>query len=126
MITTTPAKIGLAMGAVNSLLSAKLPVKAAYSLGKLARACQVEMECFTKARNKIFTDAGCKIEGKNFVHEDPAKLAEAVKTADELGEVEVQINALPLDLEQFKDCEVPGNGFYALDWAMKPETATAE
>lgn len=121
-IKTTPATIALAIGSLTALMGAKLPVKAAYTVSKLARACDAELETYNAARAKIFTDAGCVVEGTQYVHKtDPTKLAEAIKQGDELGTVECELNALPLDIEQFKDCDVPGNAFYGLDWAMKPE-----
>lgn len=124
MIKTTPKQISESMDAVNALLGAKLPAKAAYSVSRLARACQSEMETFTKARQKIFIDAGCTEKDKKYVHQDPAKLDAAVKESEELAGVEVELNALVLDLDQFNDADVPGNAFYALDWAMKPADAT--
>lgn len=122
---TTPRKIGEAMGAINALLSSKLPVKASYSVSKLARACQVELEDFGKAREKIFTEAGCTVDeaSKKFVHDDKATLDKAVADADELSDTEVEINALPLDVELFGNAEVPGHAFLGLDWALKPEAA---
>lgn len=127
-IKTTPKQIGEAMFAIGQLQGAKsVPVKAAYAVGKLARACQAEMDDYRKAREKIFTDAGCTVDEKTqqYTHADAAVLKATIKSADELTDAEVEINALPLDIELFKDCEVPGGSFLGLDWAMKPETAAA-
>lgn len=122
MIKTTLDDISKSMEAIGLLLGAKLPAKAAYGVSKLARACRAEMDEYEQRRTKVFEDAGCTVKDSNFVHEDPTVLAAAIKEATELRSSECEINALPLDIEQFKDVEVPGNGFFGLDWAMKSES----
>lgn len=124
-IKTTPKKIGEANAAITALLGAKLPVKAAYAVSKLGKACQAEMEDFSKAREKIFTDAGCTVRDNKYHHDEKEKLDAAIKLADELSDAEVEIAALPLDIEQFGNAELPGHAFLGLDWAMKPEPEAA-
>lgn len=130
-----------AMPSVQALMSASLPVKAAYAVGKLARAMQGEFEDFNKAREKLFKDAGCFLEkaengmqewkhlGKKGVDGAADATGDSIVSGivkqvnEELLEGEVELNALPLDIEAFKEAAVPGNAFYGLDWAMKPEVA---
>lgn len=131
MIKTTPKQIGESQMAVIALLNSRLPVKAAYSVSKLARACDVEMQQYNMAREKIFMGAGCTvitteevIKGEkktisNYTHVDSEQLAQCIKDGDELATTPVEINALPLDLEQFGEAELPGSAFYGLEWAMK-------
>lgn len=122
MIKTTPKKIMEGMPGLNALLQAKLPVKAKYSVSKLGRACQEELETFEKTREKIFTDAGCVKGETKWTHPDgPDAVQTATKEVDELAGVEVEINALPLDLEQFGNGDIEGPAFYGLDWAMKAD-----
>lgn len=128
----TLKQINEGSGALNLLMGAKLPVKAAYAVSKLAKLCQNEMEHFGKQREKHFEDAGCKIEvtgkdkegneTKEYVHPDgKEKIDAVVKEVEEMMDAEVEISALPLDLEQFKDVELPGAAFFGLDWAMKKD-----
>lgn len=129
MIKTTLKNVMQAMPCIDLLMAAKLPVKAAYAVGKLGRACAPEAEAFNRERDKIFAEAGCTIEDKGadahgnerrqWVHSEPEKLAVALKQADELLTQEVELNALPLDLEQFGNADVPGAAFFGLGWAMK-------
>lgn len=110
--------------AVQLLLESKLPAKAAYAVSKLAAACLQELQDYQAARAKIFTDGGCVVDAnrKEWVHPDgKERRDEAVKQADELLGATVTLNVTPLDLEQFKDVEVPGGAFFALDWAMKAD-----
>lgn len=121
MIKTTPDQIAKSVAAINMLLSMKLPAKAAYAVSKLARVCKEENDAFDRDRAKVFEDAGCTVKDSNYVHEtDPAKLEEAIQAAQERRMVDCEINALPLDIEHFKDVELPGDVFLSLDWAMKP------
>ena len=81
-----------------------------------------EMEQYNAARTRIFNDAGCVIEGEKYVHkDDPAVVEKCVKEADELLAAEVEINALPLDIDAFGNAELQGAAFFALEWAMKQE-----
>ena len=135
MIKTSPKQIAICMGSLEALMGAKLPVKATYAVGKLARACHAAMETYNKDRQKEFEDAGCKtvIKGKNpdgsdrEVYEHPeddeakTKLKAVQKKTEEMAEVEIEVNALPLDLAQFGDVDLPGNALYGLDWAVKAE-----
>lgn len=124
MIKATPKKITEGLAALNLMMSpsVKLPAKAAYGLGKLAKACNAEMKDYGEARNKVFEQHGCTLKGpegkQEWTHEDPEKLKAAIAEADQLADVEVELNAIPLDLEQFGNAEVPG-AFFGLDWAMK-------
>jgi hypothetical protein len=119
-----------ALPALQQLMSAKLPAKAAYAVSKLATTCQKEANHYNAMRTKCFEDAGCKIEGDEWIHpDDPRendkpmkekpKRDEVVKHTEEMLDTTVSINVLPLDLEQFKDAEIPGGAFFSLDWAMK-------
>lgn len=123
MITTTIKELREAQPCITMLLNARLPVKAAYAVSKLARACNPELEQFGKAAEKIFTEAGCTLTGdgdkKEWTHKDKAILEKAIADVDELMTVAVELNALPLDLEQFGTAELPGAAFLMLDWAMK-------
>lgn len=130
MLNTTLKQIMDANAALSILLGAKLPVKASYSVSKLAKACASEMEDYNKKREKMFGDAGCVLvttgknddgsEKKEYQHpDDKAKLDAVVKEIEELQGVEVEINALALDLDQFGSADVQGAAFYGLDWAMK-------
>ena len=121
------------------LLSTKrLPAKASYSVSKLADACQAESQTFDKARQKLFSDAGCtikvtkisvvdedgkpkEIERSEWVHDDPAAFDAVKEQAMQLETMEVEINALLLDIDQFGSAELPGNAFTGLDWAVKKE-----
>jgi hypothetical protein len=121
MIKATIKQILNGNAGINSLLAAKLPVKAKYAVCKLADAMTVEMERYNKARAKIFEDAGCIAADNYYTHNDKDALVRATAEAAELTEAEVEINALPLDLEQFGNAEIEGPGFYGLDFAMKKE-----
>lgn len=123
MIKTTLDDITKSMEAIGLLLGAQLPAKAAYGVSKLARACRAEMDDYEQRRRKIFEEAGCTVKDNNFVHGDATVLAAAIKEVAELQSSECEINALPLDIEQFKEAEIPGNAFFNLDWAMKPTAA---
>lgn len=125
MIKTTPKQILESTAGLNALLEAKLPVKAKYAVAKLARACQSEAEEFNKAREKIFEEAGCKRGEKEWEHADPEALKGCKAQVEELLGAEVEINALPLDLETFGNGEIEGPAFLNLDWAMKPDSAAA-
>lgn len=137
---TTLKQIIDSAGAIQLLMGAKLPVKASYAVSKLAKACQSEMEDYNKTREKLFEDAGCTqmpakdakgnvqkntdgTEMMEYVHpEDDAeksKVKAVVAKVEELHGAEVSLNALPLDLEQFGNAEVPGAAFFGLEWAMK-------
>jgi hypothetical protein len=129
-IKTTLKQMMESNGALSLLLNAKLPVKASYSVSKLAKACANELTDYDKKRTKMFEDAGCVLtvvgkndddsEKKEYKHPDGQEKVDAVvKEIEDLIDVEVEINALPLDLDQFKDAEVSGSAFYGLDWAMK-------
>lgn len=121
---------------VQTLLGAKLPIKAKYAVSRLASAIDKEIEKYQADRKQIFEDAGCVIktskvnvpngEGglktvdqSEFTHDDPAVLAAAIADAEELSTVEVELSALPLDLAQFGDGDIEGPAFYGLEWAMK-------
>lgn len=131
MIKTTLKNIAAAMPGLAALINSKLPVKAAYAVSKLAKACGAEMHEYDQRREKIFTEAGCTVEARGkhpgtgeelreWVNPvAPDKLLDAIKQADELLTQEVELNALPLDLEQFGTADVPGGVFLGLDWAMK-------
>lgn len=119
MIRTTIRKVIEGATGLDPLLKAKLPVKAKYSVSRLASACQAEIERYHKEREKIFTEAGCVAGEKVYTHDDPEVLKKATAEADELLGAEVEISALPLDLEQFKDAEIEGPAFFGLEWAMK-------
>jgi hypothetical protein len=124
LIRTTLKSISEAMPALQLLLAAKLPVKAAYAVGKLSRACANEMEQYERDRAKLFAEAGCVVDEKanKYVHKDDATIVEKVsKEASEMLDAECEIVALPLDIEQFGNAEVPGAAFFGLDWAMKKE-----
>lgn len=125
-IKTTPKQVSQGINALKLMLGTeekpeRLPAKAAYAVGKLLRASLAEMEHYNAEREKIFKEHGCTIDGDKWVHVEPAALTAAIKQVDELLDAETEVNALPLDLELFKDATVLG-GFYGLDWAMKPDT----
>ena len=122
MIKTTPKLIRGCIGSLNELSGSALPVKAAYSVSKLIAACNSELRDFEAARNKIFADAGCTINDKTqWTHENLEVLEAKKKVVEELLDVETEINALPLDIEQFGSATVPGGVFAELFWALKPE-----
>lgn len=125
MIKTTPKQILEGMAGLDALLKGTLPIKAKYAVSKLTRACQSELEDFNKARDQLFKDAGCtqgeKDGVKQWVHAEPEKLEAAKKQVEELLAAEVEINALPLDIETFGDGDISGPAFLGLDWAMKPD-----
>ena len=123
MINATLKQLAASSVGIQSLLAAKLPVKAKYAVSKLAGAIDRELETFNAARTKIFDDAGCTVVDKAYSHTHKELLANAIKDAEELALTEVEINALPLDIEQFGNADIEGPAFYALDWAMKPEAA---
>ncbi len=117
----TLKQIQAGTNAINSLLVSRLPVKAAYRVSKLASAMEAEQRHYDAAREKVFKDAGCEIKEGNWVHDDPAVLETATKQIEELLGEEVELNFLPLDIEQFGDASVPGNAFAGLGWAMKED-----
>lgn len=119
MIKTTLKNVMEASIGLDSLLKAKLPVKAKYAVSKLAEACQTELERYQKTRDKMFEDAGCTKNDKEWLHDDPAVIKATAAAAIELISAEVEVGALPLDLEQFGDGEIEGPAFFGLDWAMK-------
>lgn len=145
-VEATLKQIQGGMNAINLLLAVKrdqhgpgLPAKASYSVGKLASACQAEVERFSKARDKIFEDGGCKREvvkgadGKalvgpsgeeitKWVHpegESSDAMKALIAEVDSLMDAKVELNALPLDLDQFNDVGLAGAAFFGLDWAVK-------
>jgi hypothetical protein len=83
------------------------------------------MEHFGKQRDKVFEDFGCvssKVSEDRIEWNHPEgkeKLLEAVKQIEDMLTSETELNALPLDLDQFGDAELPGGSFFGLDWAMK-------
>ena len=120
MISTTLKTIVDSQASIQLLLDAKIPVKAAYAVSKLARACASEMEHYGEQRRKAFEAAGCVVKDNKWVHPDGEEaLKEAVKTADELLDAKVELNALPLDLDQFGNGDIVGAAFFNLEWAMK-------
>lgn len=123
MLTATFAQIIEARIGLEPLMAAKLPVKAKYAVGKLAHACDMAIREFQAASARICRDRGCTIEKdgdrSRFVHDDPEVLDAAQREVDELRQCETGLNALPLDLEQFKDADIEGPAFYGLEWAMK-------
>lgn len=137
MIKTTNREIQQSTGCINVLLVAKLPAKATYSVSKLAGACMAEQKTFSEATKKVFEEAGCKIVTKKvkvadkdtggtkevdssvWHHDDAAVLASTVATVEEMADAEVEINALPLNIDQFGNAELPGNTFIGLDWAIQ-------
>lgn len=130
-MNTTIKQIAEATAAINVLMGAKLPVKAAYAVSKLAKLCSNEMEHFGKQRDKVFEDRGCTITEtenkdangepiKEWSHPDGKEaMAAVLKEIDEMMQSAVEISAVPLDIEQFGDADVPGGAFFGLDWAMK-------
>jgi hypothetical protein len=133
MIKCTLKQLGEGQLALHSLLKEKLPLKAKYAISKLARACDSELEHFNQERAKLFTEAGCTVrligrdkegnEKREWVHTDPDVVARVAKLIDdELVLTEVEINAMPLDLELFGNGETEGH-FYALEWAIKEPKA---
>jgi hypothetical protein len=99
----------------------KVPPKANYAISKLAKACDNELEHYNQERHKLFVAAGCTVseDGEKYLHETPGKVDEIEKQAKEMLEAEVELNALPLNIEQFGDAEFEnGCAFYGLDWAM--------
>jgi hypothetical protein len=123
VIKTTLMAIEKALPALTAQATAKLPVKAAYGLAKLRDACTKEMERYLEQRDKLFKDANCVIKDDKWTHPDSALYASLVKQSEELASVEVEINALPLDLEQYGNAELPGNSFFMLEWALKKTEA---
>lgn len=122
MITTNLKSVIQSVPAVNALLAApKLPAKASYAVSKLADACAREMQEYDKARAKVFVDAGCTIEENAYVHPDPEVMKKCAADIEGLLGIDVTLNANPMDIDQFGNCEVPGNAFAGLDWAMKQE-----
>ena len=119
---TTIKQIQDAVPALQILTGCKLPVKAAYSVSKLVKACDRELAEFNEARVKIFTEGGCVVVDGNYANPpDKEVLKDCLDKAEELRDTEVEINALPLDIEQFGNGDVPGAAFLGLDWAMKQE-----
>ena len=102
----------------------KLPIKASYAVGKLAKAVDSELKQYQEKKQKIFDDAGCILseDKTRYVHTDEAVLLACAKDAQDLTGAEAEIYALPLDLEQFGNAEVPGAAFFGLEFAMKEET----
>lgn len=119
MIKTTFKTVDASKQSLQALFSTKLPVKAAYAVGKLAQACDGAMAEYAEKRGKIFETAGCVAKDGKWVHIEQGVIDACVKEADELSEAEVELNALPLDIEQFGSVEVPGYVFVHLDWAVK-------
>ena len=118
MIKVTLKQLAGSQVGMSALLGAKLPIKAKYAVSKLAGAIDKELESFNAARNKIFDDAGCTVVDKAYSHTDKDALAKAIKDAEELATSEVELNALPLNLDQFGDGDIDGPAFYGLMWAV--------
>lgn len=126
-IKTTNRQIVDGTGSINTLLKSILPSKAAYSVSKLANACVSEQKSYETAREKIFTDAGCEIREtgpdgakvREWTHDDKEVVEKAKASVNDLLDAEVELNALPLDIDQFGNAELPGNAFTGLDWAIK-------
>jgi hypothetical protein len=124
---TTAAALQFAAPALGELMSIKLPAKFAYAVSKLAHAVDAELKQIAEAREKIFKDAGCTVvtetvdekEINRWDHEDKEVLEKAAKEAFELNDVEVELNVLPLDLDQLGDRDVEPRIFYPLDFAIK-------
>ncbi len=128
-IKTTLQKVVDANVALSILTAADLPNKAAYTVSKLATACAREIRDYEKKRKSIFEKAGCTVKehkdektkeviSSEWVHVEKEKLDAAIKEADELLELECEINALPFKLEHFGDVRLKGAAFMNLDWAM--------
>lgn len=118
-------------GAIALLADAdKVPMKAAYDLGKLTDAITSETRAFFKARDKVFEAAGCKMVGEpgrqRWEHEDARVFAKVSDEAETMMEEEVEINARPLDLAKFGDAATSKAGaFIGLTWAIREPPAEA-
>jgi hypothetical protein len=123
MIKTTLKALQESQPCITMLLNARLPVKAAYAVSKLGRAINAELEQFGKTREKLFEEAGCTVTGegdkKEWTHKEKETLKSVIKQVEELLTTEVEVNALPLDLDQFGSAELPGASFLTLGWALK-------
>jgi len=84
-------------------MTEKLPVKAAYSFGKLARAIQKEFEIFEESRKKLIDRYCARDEnGKPIIESNIYKMADEAafgKEFNELANIEVEIkfDAIPVD-----------------------------
>lgn len=121
MIKATNQQILDSIFATQILMACKLPIKAAYAVSKLGKACAIEERDINEMKQKIFTEGGCTIIDGRWSGADEEKFAAAIKEVEAMLSIEIEINAIPLDIEQFGNAEIPGNAFYGLDWAMKPE-----
>lgn len=131
MIKTTVKQIQEGMSALQILTGCMIPAKAAYAVSKLINACNSELAHFETARKKIFTDAGAvigpvtrQVDGKDvtndeWTHADPEKMEEIKAQVVELQGAEAELNALPLDIEQFGSKDLPGGALVGLGWALK-------
>lgn len=115
----TITQIQQAIPCIQMLMNAKLPAKAAYAVSKLGKACDAEFTEYQQARTKIFEGGGCVIKDNAYVNDDAEKLAVCVAEANAVAGLEVELNALPLDLDHFGNAEIPGSAFYGLEFAMK-------
>lgn len=120
MLKVTVRNMLQSQGSVQALVRSRLPAKAAYAVSKLAAACEHEAKHFEKERLKVFTDAGCTLVENKWTHADKAVYDASIKRVEEMADAEVELNALPLALEQFGSAEVPGGVFIGLEWAMLP------
>lgn len=133
----------------NGLPLFRLPSKADYAVGKLQDASEGELAKYHKKREAKQAFFGVRPKDDQTGFEiDPDKVPESFETREdeseedraarlkdfrtnavadflveleELLDTETELNALPLDLAQFKDAEVPPGFFAALGWAMKTE-----
>lgn len=96
MIKTRLGNLVNAEGPLNKLIQATLPIKAAYSLKKLATAVDGETRYFHEQKQKFIQDLGTA-EG-DVVTVTEANVPEYRKRILELLDVEVELSVKPLDL----------------------------
>lgn len=121
MLKATLRQVIEAGPGLQMLSSVKLPIKAAYAVGKLAAAFSRESEHYSQLKDKVFKEAGCRIDKNQWTHDDPEVMERCIKEVEELAAADVELAALPLDLEQFGNAEVPAHALMHLDWAIKHE-----
>jgi len=122
MLTATFRQVIDGRAGLRPLESAKLPVKLKYSVERLAAACDRAIREFHIKRGKLFEEAGCTvvIDGngdRQYDHADRSILSQVSSQIEELMDVQIEIQAMALDIEAFGDMEIEGPAFYGLEWA---------
>jgi hypothetical protein len=114
-VKTTLGELVTAEPALNRLLEAKLPVKVAYHVAKVARLMKQETAYFNKEREALIRELGeeTMIDGQQAIQVSPAKTAEFSRRLTEIASIEVSLDVRPIALNDVT-VEISGADVLAL------------